>query len=157
MEGEVQRYYGNKIRIRVCGLCIIDEKILLVNHSGITRTNFWSPPGGGLNYEEPAVTCLRREFMEETGLQIEVKDFLFASEFIKTPLHAVELFFRVHPITHQLKTGLDPEPGSPSIIKEVKFKSWPEIDAIPANELHGIFQFAAPPRNVDKLRGFFKL
>lgn len=157
MEGEVQQYYGNKIRVRACGLCIVEEKMLLINHSGITRTSFWSPPGGGLNFEESAEACLKREFLEETGLQIHVNDFLFACEFIKAPLHAIELFFHVRPITNQLKTGNDPEPGSPSIIKEVEFKSWTEIAAMPSNELHGVFQFADRPENVAKLRGFFKL
>lgn len=157
MASEVQQYYGNKIRVRVCGLCIVDEKILLINHSGITKTNFWSPPGGGLNFEESAEACLKREFWEETGLQVEVKDFLFACEFIKAPLHAVELFFSVRAITNQLKTGGDPEPGSPSIIEETKFLSWAEVANIPSNELHGIFRFVDRPENVDKLRGFFKL
>jgi len=157
MEGEVQQYYGNKIRVRVCGLCIVDEKILLINHSGITKTNFWSPPGGGLNFEESAEACLKREFLEETGLQIAVKDFLFVCEFIKTPLHAIELFFRVQPITRQLEMGRDPESGSPSIIKEVKFRSWAEIADIPPSEVHGIFRFAEYPGDIVKLRGFFKL
>ena len=157
MASEVHRYYGNKIRVRVCGLCTVGEKMLLINHRGVTDTNFWAPPGGGLNFEEPAESCLKREFLEETGLQIEVRDFLFVCEFIRAPLHAVELFFRVDQIAGQPETGHDPEYGSPSIIKEVKFKSWTEIAAIPSAEVHGIFRFAGHPFKVDKLRGFFKL
>lgn len=157
MESEVHQYYGNRIRIRICGLCIVDEKILLINHSGITKTNFWSPPGGGLNFGESSDNCLRREFLEETGLCIEVRDFRFACEFIQAPLHAIELFFSVLPVGNELRTGQDPEPGGPSIISEAKFKSWAEIRRIPSEELHGIFRFTDNPADVDKLRGFFKL
>lgn len=157
MESEVHQYYGNKLRVRVCGLCIVGDRILLLNHSGITPTNFWSPPGGGINFGESAEDCLKREFGEEVGLEIQVKDFLFACELIKRPLHAIELFFHVSPATNQLKTGQDPEPGSPSIIKQARFVSWEEIASMPATEVHGIFRYADHPSNVDKIRGFFKL
>jgi 8-oxo-dGTP diphosphatase len=157
MENEVHAYYGNKIRIRVCGLCTVNEKLLLVNHSSITKTNFWAPPGGGLNFGESAEDCLRREFSEETGLQVTPERFLFACELIKHPLHAVELFFKVSPITSQLITGKDPEQGSPDIIKEVRFRSWEEIQAIPVNEIHGIFSYASHPSSVELLQGYFKL
>lgn len=157
MESEVHQYYGNKVRVRACGLCIAESKILLINHSGVTKTNFWSPPGGGLNFGESAEDCLKREFLEETGLQILVKDFLFVCELVQGPLHAIELFFQVEPTTGTLTTGHDPEPGSPSIIKEVKFVSWAELKDFPSNEVHGIFKYAGTPSNVDKLRGFFKL
>lgn len=157
MENSVHTYYGNKVRIRICGLCVIDEKLLLVNHNSITKTNFWAPPGGGLNFGESAKDCLKREFMEETGLEIEAGDFLFACELIKNPLHAVELFFKVNSITTKIITGKDPEPGSPDILKEVIFKSWKEIQAIPSNELHGIFSFVDQPSKVESLRGYFSL
>jgi 8-oxo-dGTP diphosphatase len=157
MENEVQAYYGNKIRVRICGLCIIDNKLLLINHNSITNTNFWAPPGGGLNFGESAKDCLKREFMEETGLVVEPGNFLFACEFIKHPLHAVELFFKVEPLTSHLKIGTDPEPGSPAIIKDVKFRSWKEIQAIPPEEVHGIFQYAGHPSKIEQLSGYFKL
>jgi len=157
MESEVQTYYGNKIRIRVCGLCIKEDKLLMVNHSGITSTDFWAPPGGGLNFGETAESCLKREFLEETGLTIAVEEFLFVCELIRHPLHAAELFFKVRSITSELKKGIDPEVGSPSIIKAVKFIGWNEIRSIPSDQLHGIFQHVDHPSKVSTLTGFFKL
>jgi 8-oxo-dGTP diphosphatase len=157
MENEVHAFYGNKIRVRVCGLCQAHDKILLVNHNSITKTNFWAPPGGGLNFGESAEECLKREFLEESGLQIEVGNFLFACELIRHPLHALELFFKVSPLTFHLKTGTDPEPGSPSIISEAKFKSWEEVQVMPSDEIHGIFSYVDHPSKVELLRGYFKL
>ncbi len=157
MESEVQTFYGNKIRIRVCGLCIVKDQILMINHNGITSTDFWAPPGGGLNFGETAESCLKREFLEETGLNIEVEEFLFVCELIRHPLHAVELFFKTRSIKSKLKKGIDPEAGSPSIIKEVKFMGWNEIQAIPSSQLHGIFQHVDHPSKVITLGGYFRV
>jgi len=95
MEDTVHSYYGNRLRVRACGICIVNEKLLMVNHSGLTDGNFWAPPGGGIQLNESATDCLKREIAEETGLTVEVTKFLFACELISKPLHSVELFFLV--------------------------------------------------------------
>src|SRR5882762_5053673 len=105
MENEVQKFYGNRLRVRACGVCVKDDSILLVNHYGISNQDFWSPPGGGIEFGEGAVDCLNREFNEEAGLSVKTGRFLFACEFIQHPLHAIELFFEVFPLTDQLHVG----------------------------------------------------
>ena len=157
MENEVHSYYGNHLRIRVCGLCVRHDKLLLINHSGITDGNFWSPPGGGLNFGETVHESLKREFREETRIEINIGKLLFVCEFLNSPLHAIELFFEVIPQSHNLKKGSDPEPNSPKIIKEVKFLSWEEIKSIPAKELHGSFKFVKHPSEILLLQGYFKI
>ena len=64
---------------------------------------------GGLQYGESMQECLKREFEEETGLQVKVKRFLFVNEFLQPPLHAVEFFFEVRITGGNLRTGTDPE------------------------------------------------
>src|SRR5579862_9492774 len=104
MENEVQTFYGNRLRVRACGLCVKNDSLLLVNHE-ISGRSFWAPPGGGIQFGETAAECLTREFKEETGLTINVKKFAFCCEFIKQPLHAIELFFEVVPINDNVITG----------------------------------------------------
>ncbi len=157
MENEVQSFYGNRLRLRACGICIKDNSILMVNHRGISKENFWAPPGGGIQFGEGAADCLHREFKEETGLLVEVKNFLFACEFIKTPLHAIELFFEVSSPNGSVKVGSDPEPGSPKIISEVRFLTWNEINALHPSEVHGIFKSLHDPSEIIGQRGFFKI
>ena len=39
--------FGNKLRVRVCGICIENNKILMVNHHSLNKgDDFWGPPGG---------------------------------------------------------------------------------------------------------------
>jgi 8-oxo-dGTP diphosphatase len=137
----VEEVYGNKVRIRACGICIQDNKILLVNHKlyGDT-TNFWSPPGGGINFGETAVSAVKREFEEETGLLAEVGEMLFIHEFIRPPLHAIELFFKIHQVEGCLIKGSDPEVvPAEQIIREVRFVSLDELRGMPDKSKHGIF------------------
>jgi 8-oxo-dGTP diphosphatase len=157
MKNEVQEFYGNRLRVRACGICIKNNALLMVNHSGISSGNFWLPPGGGIQFSEKAEDCLVREFNEEVGLSIEIGKFLFVCEFIQTPLHAIELFFEVIPIGDQLSIGSDPEPGSPSIIQAVKFMPWNEIEKLPANQRHGIFKYLDHPSKITTLNGYFKV
>jgi 8-oxo-dGTP diphosphatase len=156
MENEVQKFYGNRLRVRACGICVKDNALLMVNHE-ISSRNFWSPPGGGIQLGERAEDCLAREFNEEVGLSVDVRKFLFTCEFISLPLHAIELFFEVTLLRDQLIVGSDPEPGSPSIIRAVKFMPWDEIEKIPADQRHGIFKHLDHPSKITTLNGYFKV
>jgi 8-oxo-dGTP diphosphatase len=157
MENEVQKFYGNRLRVRACGICIKEDSLLMVNHLGVSSQDFWAPPGGGVQFGERAADCLSREFKEETGLVIEVGKFLFACEFILLPLHAIEIFFEVSLLSQQLQLGTDPEKGSPSIIRSVKFMPWNEIGELSSDQRHGIFNHLDHPAKITTLSGYFKV
>jgi 8-oxo-dGTP diphosphatase len=148
--------FGNRIRVRVCGLCYRGDELLLINHKGLYSHDFWAPPGGGLEIGETAQNALKREFQEECGLEISVGDFLFACEFVAPPLHAIELFFEVS-ATGSPKLGKDPEMGAQQIMSDLRF--WPasELAALPSAHRHGIFQRATEPNQVRQLRGFYPI
>jgi 8-oxo-dGTP diphosphatase len=126
----------------------------MVNHASITPTDFWAPPGGGVEFGQPVNETLRKEFKEETGLNIRPGDFLFGCEFIQKPIHSIELFYAVTIDSGTLKTGSDPEI---QIIKDVRFLSPLEIGNIPSGELHGIFRLVDSPAALQDLRGFFRI
>ena len=68
---EIDKIYGNRVRVRTCGIYWKDNMILMVNHLGLGPANFWAPPGGGVEYGESLTRALEREFEEETGLKRE--------------------------------------------------------------------------------------
>lgn len=156
MEPEIKATYGNKIRVRACGLCWKDNALLLVNHHHLGPAHFWAPPGGGVELWTSAEQTVKREFLEETGLEVEVGEFQFAAEFIREPLHAIELFFLVTITGGALQKGRDPETKL-QLIKEVAFKNFETILSLPAQQRHGIFEHVRTPSDLRNLRGYIRL
>lgn len=135
----IKNTFGGKIRIRVCGVLIENNKYLLANHLGINILgDFWCAPGGGLEFGEKIEEALKREFLEEANLEIEVVRFLDFFEYIKPPLHAVELFFEVKRVVGILKLGHDPETGN-DILKEIRWFSQEELSLFNRDEIHPFY------------------
>lgn len=148
------KIYGGRIRVRACGLCWDDGRLLLANHKKVTPTHFWAPPGGGVEFGQSLHQALEKEFLEETGLTIIPGKFVFGCEFIAPPFHAIELYFEVTVKSGKLKTGYDPEFN---IIADVRFMRPEEIRQIPETECHGIFRMVGNPADVRNLSGFFRI
>jgi len=141
IEEEIQKVFGGKLRLRVCGLLIEDEKILVIKHLGVGPNGFlWGVPGGGLEFGESVDNCLKREFLEETGLEVEVLEFYSFNEYIKLPLHSVELFFKVKRKSGVLKEGFDPELSINKGITQHSFLSFKEFMASELENYHSIFK-----------------
>jgi 8-oxo-dGTP diphosphatase len=134
--------YADKLRVRVCGICIQDDRLLLVRHDRtIGNDAFWAPPGGGLQYGETMQACLKREWMEETGLEVKAERFLFVNEFLQPPLHAIEFFFEVKITGGKLVTGTDPEAGrNEQLLEQVQWLTIKELQAIPYKDKHRALQ-----------------
>ena len=132
----IKSTYGNKVRVRVCGFLVQKNKILLLNHIGLNPENqFWSPPGGGIEFGETIEQCLIREFQEEVNLKIEVKDFLFINEHIDNNLHAIELFYKVK---SEGKPTLGYDPEVVNSLSEMKWMTQYEVNVIPKTTKHTI-------------------
>ncbi len=52
-------------------LLVRNERVLLVNHKKSGRYDFWVPPVGRVEADEPIFECARRETFEETGPRAE--------------------------------------------------------------------------------------
>ena len=156
-EEEVSKLYGNKLRTRVSGICIKDEKILLVNHLGVNDQNeFWAPPGGGVEFGYCAEENLKREFLEETGLHISVERFLCINEFLGQPLHTIELFFLVSITDGKLTIGMEPEFKTKlNIIQNVEFKDWDWIQRNKGDKLHNLLNITNGIHALASFEGYF--
>ena len=70
-----------QFNIRVYGILIGDDKKVLVADELIRGQYYTKFPGGGLEYGEGTRDCLRREFMEEMQLSVEVLDHIYTTDF----------------------------------------------------------------------------
>ena len=144
------------MRIRVCGICVDHDLILLVGHRlpGHLKI-FWSVPGGGIQFGETSREALVREFFEETGLRVEIGEMLFFNEFIQPPLHAIELFFKIDSFEGTLISGIDPEfSDNNQLIQQTGFMSMGEIKEISKESKHSIFRDRNSVEEILDLRGY---
>ena len=74
------------IRIRVGGVYVRGEEILLVRHAKGGR-KYWLLPGGGCEFGETLAQALERELVEECGLQTRTGRLLFTNESIPPSGH----------------------------------------------------------------------
>ncbi|MBS1990254.1 MAG: NUDIX hydrolase [Cyanobacteria bacterium SZAS LIN-3] len=86
-----------------------DKKILLVRHRKGNR-QYWVLPGGRLEYGETFHECAVREMREETGLDVEVDDFVYLSEAIAPDRsrHIVNIYLTAHVVGGVLQVGDEP-------------------------------------------------
>jgi hypothetical protein len=96
--------------------------------------------------------------MDETGIRVKVGCISVVGEFIKDPVHAVELFFETTFVSGDIRVGSDPEMNdSKQIIRDVKFLSIDEIIGLSANERHGIFMLVSTSAELKKLSGYYRI
>lgn len=155
----IKNTFGGKLRIRVSGICIHDSKLLLIKHHGLgSDGELWSPPGGEVHFKESLKVALKREFLEEVNLVIDVREFLCLNEFKSGELHALELFFRVKMIGGELRLGIDPElESNDQILDEVKFVTFEELNQLPLSKKHNLFHKEVSEEMIVNMNGHFKL
>lgn len=107
--------------VRVYGLLFDERGRLLVSDEFIRGAYYTKLPGGGLEFGEGTRDCLQREFLEETGLQVEIDDHIYTTDFFQlsafnTEHQIISIYYKVRAISplDQLSTKtkvFDFEPG----------------------------------------------
>ena len=67
--------------VRVYGILIDSSKRVLVADEFIRGHFVTKFPGGGLEYGEGTRDCLKREFLEETGLDVTIGEHIYTTDF----------------------------------------------------------------------------
>lgn len=73
----------SQISIRVYGLLINEQQQVLVSDEYIRGNYYTKFPGGGLEFGEGLRDGLKREFLEELQLSIEVEDHIYTTDFFQ--------------------------------------------------------------------------
>lgn len=89
--------------VRVYGILINESKQVLVSDEMIRGGYFTKFPGGGLEFGEGTRDCLKREFVEELNLKIEVGEHLYTTDFFQKsafhPEHQIlSIYYLVKPL-----------------------------------------------------------
>ncbi|MFN8452171.1 MAG: NUDIX domain-containing protein [Anaerolineae bacterium] len=116
---------------------VLHQRQLLVARARSTQK--YVLPGGGIEKGEAVDAALRREVWEETGVQVEVGEFLhfqtdlFYYDPLDLALHGFLFFYAARPLT----TALDPPEYPPE--EDVDFPLWVSIDHLTADafQAHG--------------------
>jgi len=73
----------DRFTIRVYGILFDADKRILVSDEFIRGDYFTKFPGGGLEIGEGTRDCLKREFKEETGLDVVVGDHIYTTDYFQ--------------------------------------------------------------------------
>lgn len=99
----------DRFNIRVYGIWINEAREVLVTDEfrmGYEMTKF---PGGGLEFGEGLVDCIKRECMEEFGQEFEVVEHFYTTDFFQQSAfnkrdQLVSIYYLVKPVeTHRFK------------------------------------------------------
>jgi ADP-ribose pyrophosphatase YjhB (NUDIX family) len=69
------------ISVRVYGILVNENRQVLVSDEFIRGGLYTKFPGGGLEVGEGTRDCLRREFLEEMNLRVEVGNHIYTTDF----------------------------------------------------------------------------
>ena len=87
--------------LRVYGILMDEKKRVLVSDEYIRGNYYTKFPGGGLEFGEGTRECLRREFMEEMELRVEVGEHIYTTDFFQmsafnTSHQIISIYYHVH-------------------------------------------------------------
>ncbi len=74
---------NTRFTIRVYGIILNDREEVLLSDESYMGHRFTKFPGGGLEYGEGTIDCLKREIREETGCSLEVLRHLYTTDFFQ--------------------------------------------------------------------------
>ncbi|MDI9364750.1 MAG: NUDIX domain-containing protein [Flavobacterium sp.] len=87
--------------VRVYGILIDKLNRVLVSDEYIRGNYFTKFPGGGLEFGEGTRDCLKREFMEETGLDVTVGNHIYTTDIFQISAfnsrhQIISIYYYVH-------------------------------------------------------------
>jgi 8-oxo-dGTP diphosphatase len=145
-----------RFNIRVYGI-LVDESRLLVSDEfrlGIFMTKF---PGGGLQYGEGMTDCLKREFMEELEIEIDIishyytTDFFIASALLPFESQVINVYYTVRTLKpYPFKTS-DKRFDFPDVVDGAQSFRWIPVKRLTEDD----FTFPIDKQMVPRLKKDF--
>ena|SRR5687768_1079610 len=120
--------------IRIYGICI-KEGNLLLSQEHFSKTDMLKFPGGGLEFGEGTVECLKREMHEEFGLEVEVTKHFYTTDFFvvsafHTDTQVISIYYLMDIISAEIPIGkiFEEEKGHQHLL-------WQPLDGLDSESL----------------------
>lgn len=88
--------------VRVYGLLVNDQNEILISDEKTQNVSFTKFPGGGLEYGEGLIEALKREFMEECALEVEIVKHIYTTDFYEkssfNESQIISIYYQVRPL-----------------------------------------------------------
>lgn len=89
--------------VRVYGILINENNEILLSDEFIRGNYYTKFPGGGLEFGEGTRDCLKREFMEEMNLKVEVLEHIYTTDFYQQSAfnpadQIISIYYKVKPL-----------------------------------------------------------
>lgn len=119
--------------VGLAAIIVRDGKVLLGKRRGSHSAGVWSTPGGHLEWDEDFETCVAREVLEETGLEINTcEQFWFSNNVLPADdRHYVTLYFQCEVLG-----------GEPQTLEPDKCEGWQwfDLDDLPEPLWPGMYE-----------------
>lgn len=143
-----------RFNIRIYGLLINEFFEVLIAHEKRHNLEFSKFPGGGLEFGEGISDCLKREFLEETGIKVNPSNHFYTNDFFQKSAfnpkdQLISMYYFVESDQcENIPTGIEVD-ASLQQIEIIKFE-W-----INFKKLSGeLFKFPVDQLVAEKLRNF---
>src|SRR4051812_46053396 len=93
----------SRFTIRVYGILIDENKRVLLSDEFIRGDCYTKFPGGGMEFGEGTRDCLKREFKEETGLDVTIGEHIYTTDYFQISAfnkkdQIVSIYYYAHPV-----------------------------------------------------------
>jgi 8-oxo-dGTP diphosphatase len=104
----------HRFNIRVYGVLVNEKKQVLVADELIRGNYYTKFPGGGLEFGEGTRDCLKREFKEEMGLEVEIGEHIYTTDYFQlsafNPDHQIVSVYYMVKAVEPIKAPLRQKP-----------------------------------------------
>lgn len=119
------------ISVRVYGILINDQKQVLVSDEYIRGDYFTKFPGGGLELGEGTRDGLKREFLEELNLKVEIGDHIYTTDiYQQSAFNSAHQILSIYYFAHALEPITVPLRSKPFEFDEAQLKLYEETRQI---------------------------
>jgi 8-oxo-dGTP diphosphatase len=124
--------------VRVYGILINEKNELLVSDEFHYEKFITKFPGGGLQFGEGTIECIKREMLEETGSKTEVTGHFYTTDFFQrstfNELHQIISIYYYIRLLEPLKIEIKTDPFDfENVIEDAQAFRWVQLSAMDEN------------------------